>query len=69
MNYHPSKFTLKDYPFYCVGKVDGIEAVRFLADHLGHSYAWGLYFDCLNLEFFEHKMHVFPIIIDKGFRI
>ncbi len=70
MSYRPSSFTLKDYPFYCVGKVDKVEMVRFLLDNqLNYSYVWGVYFDCLNLEFFEHKMHVFTAIINKGFRI
>ncbi len=61
--------THTDYPFYCIEKVDQIELVRFLIDQLGHSYAWGIYFDCINLQFLEHKMHVFSIMVNKGFRI
>ena len=69
-----------EYPFYCVDKLDTIRAFDFLVKHpfdnmVGISYEWVVNYigssfgAAFSYYFFARKMHVFPIIINKGFRI
>jgi len=62
------------YPFYCIGEIDKARAARFIHSQLGVKYAWTIDKekwggDYLSPSFFTTKMHVFTIIINKGFII
>ena len=62
------------YPFYCIGEIDKAKAASFIHLQLKVKYAWAIDTekwggDYLSPSFFESKMHVFTIIINKGFLI
>ncbi len=62
-----------NYPFYCIGRIDTIEAATFIRDQVKVAYGWTLnrenHGNSLSPAFFATKMHVFTIIVNKGFEI
>ena len=66
--------SLVNYPFYCIDKIDTIEASLYIRNRLYIHYGWTVrhldrHDTRLSRIFFKSKMHVFPIIVNGGFRI
>lgn len=70
MIYDSDFVTFKNSSFYCRDKIYKKEVLRFSnREKQEYAYMWSDYYGYLSVYFLEYKMHVFSIIINKGFRI
>jgi len=58
------------YPFYCIEKeVHCSKIINELAEDDVWLYVWSMINDDISIYFLKEKMHVFPILVNKGFKI
>jgi len=59
-----------NYPFYCIEKkVYCTSIINVLTEDNVWLYVWSMIHGTLSIYFLKEKMHVFPILINRGFNI
>lgn len=65
----PHEKTLS-YPFYCIEKeIYCTKIVNELSEDNVWLHVWAMINNTISINFFKEKMHVFPILINRGFKI